>query len=164
MNHEFENLIKEIENLKLKAEAMREKYSEKKKNWPQIGDEFWIIGITGEIRKMKIDKFDDIKWIKASEEAHETREQAKAALERILKRQEIIDMLDELNDGWVAELENKEQEKCSPDYYDREDDRLTILTWDVTQTSKYIAKSREIWDQITKKFGDKTVAECLGVI
>jgi len=150
-----------INNLQKQITALKEEFIQSEKEWPQDGDETWKTMFNTSVRTMWYDLAQD-HFEMALGITHKTYEEAEVARDKILLKADILKMLDELNGDWKADWRGGKSNYTL--IYDHEFKSVVIDGEGLMQSSKYVAKSKEVWEQILDKFGEQEVAECLGVI
>ena len=133
------------------------------KSWPQEGDKYWTITDSGNCDYWLWGNHPADNWRVVSGNCFRTKQEAEQARDQILLKGKILKMLKELNGDWKADWGDESQTKWSI-CWDYKDQSAFYEPKCVIGVTKHIAKSTEIWQVIIAKYGDREVAECLGMI
>src|SRR6056297_218173 len=126
----------------------------KKRCKPEYGGWYWVIDSCGSI---KLSDWGDSKCDNFRYQNHNvfpSEGDAQAALDRLNKRNEILNRIEELNEGWEPDWESFERKYCIHNW---EDDTNFSIDHHISlrdHPSEYFFKSKEIGYQLLKDFGD----------
>jgi hypothetical protein len=136
-------------------ESYESLFPQKKKRWkPDLGKKYYFVSISGEAvdTYMDDDELDNFTYYTFN--MFETKQEAEEKLEAIKKKYEIINRIEELNNGWEPDWDI-EVLKWSL-YYEND-----IRKWSVSPAfffkrmpDKYYFKSEKIGEQLISEFGD----------
>lgn len=162
---------KQIEKLKEELEKLEKIVASEKlsKRWfPEEEEKYYSIELDGD--RLCVDKYltnhnpDCTKMHQMLGGIFKTEEKAQKEIKRLELKADIINQIDEANQGWVPDWEDDEHDKYFFESYDHEDEILDIDSNRIYQYNKYPAKNCEILESIVEKYGAKEVAEALDIV
>jgi hypothetical protein len=126
----------------------------RKRYKPEEGDRYWRITSWGSVIQGRWWPNSDHLFRYQNRNVFPSKEEAQAALDRLNKRNEILDRIEELNEGWEPDWEDYES-KYFIEYLYSEN------WWDIDSfrgvrflPNEYYFKSRAIGHQLIEEFGD----------
>jgi len=122
---------------------------------PEYGDGYWAIDSCGTIKLSGWgdSKCDNFRYQNSN--VFPSEGDAQAALDRLNKRNEILDRIEELNEGWEPDWSDFDQDKHWMTW-DREDNQFFIAGNIISKSlpDRYYLKSESIGHQLIEEFED----------
>jgi len=121
---------------------------------PEEDQKYWSINSWGEIIPPRWQNESGHFFRYQNHNVFPSKGDAKAALDRLNKRNEILDRIEELNEGWESDWESFERKYCIHNW---EDDTNFSIDHHISlrdHPSEYFFKSKEIGYQLIDEFGD----------
>src|SRR6056297_2906767 len=126
-----------------------------KKRWkPEYRESYWCINSMGEVVKSnwRGSTADNFRY--QNRNVFPSEKEAQAALDRLKKHNEILDRIEELNEGWEPDWSDFEQSKHKI-VWDREDNQFFVLARVINKSlpDRYYLEFRSIGEKLIDEFG-----------
>jgi hypothetical protein len=138
-------------------ESYESLFPQKKKRWkPDLGKKYYFVSITGDVVGAYMDDHGLDNFNYHTFNMFKTKQEAEAKLKAIKKKYDIINRIEELNDGWEPDWYDDDLKYCLVCWrFSSQDD------WFVVNCSKqkehpdeFYFRSKEIGEQLISEFGD----------
>ncbi len=140
-----------------------EDMNQNEKSWPQKGDNYLFEDSAGEILvEMFYPESHVDKYRLLTGNCYRTKRDLINEQNRKVLKGKILQMLKEKNGDWIPDWGGDPVKWYL--FWDHIREHADIAQTRVHQITAYSAKSKEIWQQIIDKFGEREVAEALGII
>ncbi len=138
--------------------------SKPEKPWPQRKDNYLFENSAGEILvEMFYPESPVDKYRLLTGNCYRTKRDLINEQNRKVLKAKILKMLKEKNGDWIPDYEDAAQDKFEL-HWSHTGNCLLVMRCHIQQSSKHVARSREIWREIIDKLGENEVAEAMEVI